>query len=85
VAVGSAAEAAAASGPAAGGLLGGAVGATADVAEWGLKQGTIDDISAKLPPGRVALVMEVEEGSTKPIDTAVRRRGGIVYRTPVGS
>jgi hypothetical protein len=41
--------------------------------------------SGVVMPGRVALVMEVEEGSTKPIDTAVRRRGGIVYRTPVGS
>jgi uncharacterized membrane protein len=85
VAVGSAAGAAAASGPAAGGLLGGAVGATADVAEWGLKQGTIDEVSAMLLPGRTALVMEVEEGSTNPIDTAVRRRGSIVYRTPVGT
>ena len=41
--------------------------------------------SGVVMPGRVALVMEVEEGSTKPIATAVRRRGGIVYRTPVGS
>jgi uncharacterized membrane protein len=81
VAVGSAAGAAAASGPAAGGLLGGAVGATADVAEWGLKQGTIDEVSAMLLPGKTALVMEVEEGSTEPIDTAVRRHGGSVSRT----
>ena len=80
-AVGSAAGAAVGSGPAAGGLLGGAVGATADVAEWGLKQGTIDDISAMVLPGRVALIMEVEEGSTEPIDTAVRLHGGSVYRT----
>src|SRR5687768_4000996 len=77
-AVGSAAGAAVGSAPAAGGLLGGAVGATADVAEWGLKQSTIDDISAMLLPGRVALVMEVEEGSTEPIDAAVMRHGGIL-------
>ena len=82
-AVGSAAAAAVGSGPTAGGLLGGVVGATADAAEWGLKQSAIDDIGAKLLPGRVALIMEVSEGSTEPIDTAVRRRGGIVYHAPM--
>jgi uncharacterized membrane protein len=82
-AVGSAAGAAVGSGPAAGGLLGGVVGATADAAEWGLKQSTIDDISALLLPGKTALIMEVAESSTEPIDTAVRGRGGIVYRAPM--
>ena len=80
-AVGGAAGAAVGSGPAAGGLLGGAVGATADVAEWGLKQGTIDDISALVLPGRVALIMEVAEGSAEPLDTVVHHRGGTLYRT----
>jgi uncharacterized membrane protein len=80
-----AAAAAVGSGPAAGGLLGGAVGATADVAEWGLKQSTIDDISARLLPGKTALVMEVEEGSTEPLDAVVARQGGILHRSLVNS
>jgi uncharacterized membrane protein len=84
-AAGGAAGAVLGSGPAAGGLLGGVVGATADVAEWGLKQDTIDDIGALLLPGKTALVMEVEESSTEPLDAAVARHGGILHRSPVSN
>ena len=36
-----------------------------------------------LLPGKSALVMEVDEDSTAPIDAAMARYGGIVYREPL--
>jgi hypothetical protein len=65
-------------------LMGGVLGATAEVTEQSLKQATVDDVSGMLPPGKTAQVMEVEEGSTEQADTAARRRGVIISRTPVG-
>jgi uncharacterized membrane protein len=82
-AAGGAVGAAIASGPVAGSLLGGAAGATADAAEWVLKHGAIDDLSASLPPGQTALVMEVEQDPTAPVDAAVARHGGGVVRRPI--
>ena len=43
----------------------------------------MDTAATYLLPGKTALVAEVEEGSTGPIDTAVARHGGIVYREAV--
>ncbi|HEX6736762.1 MAG TPA: hypothetical protein VF310_00685 [Vicinamibacteria bacterium] len=82
-AVGSAAGAAAAgAGAATGGLVGGSLGLSTDLITWGLKQDDIDDIAALLVPGKSALAIEVDEGSTEPIDAAVARDGGaVVYRT----
>jgi uncharacterized membrane protein len=83
-AVGSAAGAAAAgAGAATGGAVGGTVGAAADVTNWSLNEDYLDEVSAMLLPGKAALVMEAEEGSTAPVDTAVTRYGGIVYRSPI--
>ena len=83
-AVGTAAGAAAAtSGAAVGAAGGGLTGGTADLVNWGLKADYMDVAATYLAPGKTAVVAEVEELSTAPIDDAVRRHGGIVYRETV--
>src|SRR5688572_7723847 len=75
--------AAATSGAAAGAIGGGMTGTAADLTNWGLKADYLDTAATHLLPGKTALVMEVEEGSTEPIDAAVMRHGGIVYREQI--
>ena len=71
-AAGTAAGAAAASsGAAAGAIGGGATGSLADLTNWGLKADYLDTAATYLVPGKTAVVAEVEEGSTGPIDAAV--------------
>ena len=83
-AAGTAAGAAAASsGAAVGAVGGGLTGSAADLTNWGLKADYLDTATTYLLPGKTAVVAEVEEGSTGPIDAAVRRHGGIVYREEV--
>jgi uncharacterized membrane protein len=83
-AAGTAAGAAAAtSGAAAGAIGGGAVGTTADLTNWGIKADYMDMVRTRMLPGSTAVVAEVEEGSTWPVDSAILRHGGIVYRSPV--
>ena len=65
-----------------GGLLGGTMGATVDIADTGLKEDYIAAVSGRLLPGHAALVAEVEEYSTLPVDEAVWRHGGVVFRHP---
>ena len=68
--------------PVTGGLFGGTVGATVDLADTGLKADYIDAVSGRLLPGHAALVAEVEEFSTQPVDEAVWRHGGVIFRHP---
>lgn len=75
--------AAATSGAAVGAASGGLTGGAADLVNWGLKDSYLDTAATYLLPGKTAVVAEVEEGSTAPIDDAVRRHGGIVYRETV--
>jgi uncharacterized membrane protein len=83
-AVGSAAGAAAAgTGAVAGSVVGGTAGWSADLLDWGLKHDAIDEISDMVLSGKTAVVAEVDEGSTEPIDAAVRRHGGVVFRRPI--
>jgi hypothetical protein len=83
-AVGTAAgTAAATSGAAAGAVGGGMTGGTADLVNWGLKVDYLDTAATYLVPGKTAVVAEVEERSTAPIDDAVRRHGGIIYRETI--
>ena len=83
-AAGTAAGAAAASsGAAAGAIGGGATGSLADLTNWGLKADYLDTAATYLLPGKTAVVAEVEEGSTGPIDATVARHGGIVYREAI--
>jgi uncharacterized membrane protein len=65
-----------------GGLFGGTVGATVDLADTGLKADYIDAVSGRLLPGHSALVAEVEEYSTQPVDEAVWGNGGVIFRHP---
>ena len=67
-------------GVAAGGLLGATLGVAADRAESSMERDYVDLAGERLLPGRTALVMEVEEDATDPVDTAVMRHGGLVSR-----
>lgn len=68
---------------AAGGLFGGAMGATVDLADTGLKEDYIAAVSGRLLPGHSAFVAEVEEYSTQPVDEAIWKHGGVVFRHPM--
>jgi uncharacterized membrane protein len=65
-----------------GGLLGGTMGATVDLADTGLKEDYIDAVTGRLLPGHAALVAEGDEYSTLPVDEAIWRHGGVVFRHP---
>jgi uncharacterized membrane protein len=65
-----------------GSVLGGTMGATVDLADTGLKEDYIDAVTGRLLPGHAALVAEVDEFSTQPVDEAVWRNGGVVFRHP---
>jgi uncharacterized membrane protein len=82
VAAGAAASAAA-TGAALGAASGGIVGGTVDLAEYGLSEDFIDDVSTQLDSGETALIAEVDEGSTESIDRIVAMHGGRVYRSEV--
>jgi uncharacterized membrane protein len=82
-AAGAAAGTAAATGAAVGAASGGLTGGAVDLTNWGLKAGYLETAATYLLPGKTAVVAEVEEGSTAPIDDAARRHGGIVYRETV--
>jgi uncharacterized membrane protein len=68
---------------AAGGLFGGAVGTTGDLMDAGLKEDYIAAVSGRLLPGHAAIVGEVVEHSTQPVDEAVWRHGGVIFRQPL--
>ena len=68
---------------AAGGLFGGAVGTTGDLVDAGLKEDYIAAVSGRLLPGHAAIVGEVDEYSTQPVDEAVWRHGGVIFRHPM--
>ncbi len=72
----------AAAAAATGGLVGGTTGATVDIAETGLKEDYVAAVSGRLLPGDSALVAEVDEYSTEPVDEAIWRHGGVVFRHP---
>jgi uncharacterized membrane protein len=68
---------------AAGGLFGGAVGTTGDLMDAGLREDYIAAVSGRLLPGHAAIVGEVDEHSTQPVDEAVWRHGGVIFRQPL--
>ena len=82
---GTAAGATVGAGAAAGGLLGGTLGATVDIADTGLKADYVTAVSSILVPGHTAIVAEVEEYSTQPVDDAVWRHGGVIVRHPISA
>lgn len=63
-----------------GATLGGMTGFLFDLDQSGIGATFLDDVSKTLTAGKAAVVAEVEEGWTTPVDTRLRERGGIVFR-----
>jgi len=80
-AVAGAASAAAAAGAAVGASSGVLLGGTADLVGLGLGEDFVTEVSSEMDSGKSALIVEVNEGSTEPIDSAVARFHGTVYRS----
>jgi uncharacterized membrane protein len=55
-------------------------GATADLTHSGVGDDFIDDVSKTLSPNKVALVAEIDEDWTLPVDNRMDALGGIVFR-----
>jgi uncharacterized membrane protein len=73
----------AATGAAAGAVAGGAAGGTVDLADLGVREAFVEDVSAALNPGQSALIAEIDEGSTDSVDRAVMESSGRIYREDV--
>lgn len=67
-------------GVALGASLGGLTGALFDLNQAGIDATIIDDVSAALTPGKVALMAEVDEGWTTPVNSRLEGLGGVVFR-----
>lgn len=67
-------------GVAIGASLGGLTGSLFDINDAGIGATIIDDVSVALTPGKVALLAEVEEGWTTPVDSRLEGLGGVVFR-----
>jgi uncharacterized membrane protein len=67
-------------GLAVGAVSGFAVGATADVARARVARDFVGDVERALLPGRAALVAEIDEESTEPVDASMHALGGLVFR-----
>jgi uncharacterized membrane protein len=64
------------------GLLGGWTG---DLVRLGMDEDVVRSVGSEIHPGDSALVAEIDEGSTEPLDRIVTGRGGRVFRTDVWS
>jgi len=82
--IGAAAGASVAAGTAVGigAAAGGVVGLTADAVKSGEHEAAADESGSVMNPGQSAVVAEVSEDLTAPIDAAMKRLGGTVYRRP---
>jgi uncharacterized membrane protein len=60
--------------------LGATSGLTADSVMATVDGDTVDDVSRELVPGRTAIIVEANEGSTRAVDDIVALGGGTVYR-----
>jgi uncharacterized membrane protein len=67
-------------GVAIGAAAGMAAGGTVDIHNARIGDDFIDDVSAMLTPGKVAVVAEIEEDWTTPVDTRMEEIGGTVFR-----
>lgn len=63
-----------------GATAGFAGGASGDLINAGVGDDFIDDVSKSLSPSKVALVAEIEEDWTTPVDTRMEAIGGVVFR-----
>jgi uncharacterized membrane protein len=64
----------------AGAAIGSMMGATADLVNIGVGVDFVNDVSAHLEPGKVALIAEINEYWTTPVDTKMAALGGTVIR-----
>jgi hypothetical protein len=67
-----------------GAAAGGTVGLTADLVKSGEHEEAADESAFVLRAGQSAVIAEVSEDVTAPIDTAMARLGGVVYRRAKG-
>lgn len=67
-----------------GAAAGGAIGLTADAVKSGEHEEAAYETDLVLKNGQSAVVAEVSEDWTTPLDTAMKRLGGSVYRRPKG-
>jgi uncharacterized membrane protein len=63
-----------------GASVGGLSGLLSDLDKSGIDIQFVDDVSKALSPGKAAVLADVEETWTTPVDTRVREFGGIVFR-----
>jgi uncharacterized membrane protein len=56
------------------------IGAMADLTDLGIDADFLDEVNAQLAPGKVAVVAECYETWMTPIDTAMEKLGGTVFR-----
>jgi hypothetical protein len=63
-----------------GATVGFLTGATADIDNARVGADFVDDVTKVLLPGRVAVVAQVDEEWTTPVDTRMEAIGGIVFR-----
>jgi uncharacterized membrane protein len=70
-------------GVAAGAATGLMVGWTGDLVHLGMDEDVVRSVGSEVNPGDSAIVAEIDEGSTQPVDGIVARRGGRIYRTDV--
>ena len=67
-------------GSAIGATLGATTGLTGDAIMAGLDDDFADSVTRDMRPGTTAIIVEADEGSTRPVDDIVTRGGGRVYR-----
>jgi uncharacterized membrane protein len=59
---------------------GGASGAIFDLARLGIDASFVDEVSKALRPGKTAVLAELQETWTTPVDTTLGKLGGLVFR-----
>ena len=63
------------------GVAGGAlIGSTTDLFNYGVGEDFVDEVSRNLTPGKAALIAEIDEYWTIPLDISMEALGGIVLR-----
>jgi len=67
-------------GVALGASLGSLSGLLFDLDRSGIGAGFLDDVSQALSPGKAAVLADIEESWTTPVDTRLHKLGGIVFR-----
>ena len=67
-------------GAAMGAALGATAGLTGDAVTGSLDEDFVDSVTQEMRPGMTALIVEADEGSTRPVDDIVAVGGGHVHR-----